>query len=69
LEGQDNDLIERIKKSEYFKPIHGILDQLLQPSTFIGRAPQQTRKFLKEYVSEALKNYTDKLSGESQLNV
>jgi adenylosuccinate lyase len=69
LEGQDNDLIERVKKSDYFKPIHAILDQLLEPSTFIGRAPQQTRKFVKDHVEDALKKYSDKLSGESQLNV
>ena len=39
--GKDNDLVERIKKEPYFSPIHSKLDELLEPSTFIGRAPQQ----------------------------
>lgn len=41
MEGGDNDLIERVKKSAYFAPIHSQLDSLLDPSTFVGRAPQQ----------------------------
>jgi len=39
--GGDNDLIDRIKNSPYFAPIHSQLDKILDPSTFIGRAPQQ----------------------------
>ena len=40
-EGGDNDLIERIKAEPYFSPILGELDSLLDPSTFVGRAPEQ----------------------------
>lgn len=39
--GRENDLVDRIKKSPYFKPILNQLDELLNPSSFIGRAPQQ----------------------------
>ena len=39
--GKDNDLVDRIKKEPYFSPIHSKLGELLEPSTFIGRAPQQ----------------------------
>ncbi|ORZ38794.1 adenylosuccinate lyase [Catenaria anguillulae PL171] len=46
-EGKPNDLLERIKNTEYFKPIHADLDALLEPSTFVGRAPQQVDKFVK----------------------
>lgn len=41
MKGEDNDLVERIRNSAYFAPIHNQLDSLLDPSTFIGRAPQQ----------------------------
>ncbi|WAQ96078.1 PUR8-like protein [Mya arenaria] len=41
-EGGDNDLVERIKKSQYFKPIHAQLEAILDPSTFTGRAPSQS---------------------------
>lgn len=39
--GKSNDMVERILNTSYFAPIHGKLKQLLDPATFIGRAPQQ----------------------------
>ena len=41
--GKENDLVERIKNEAYFAPIHDKLSELLDPSTFTGRAPQQVR--------------------------
>lgn len=40
-EGGDNDLLARVQRDPYFAPILGQLDALLDPKTFIGRAPQQ----------------------------
>lgn len=40
-EGGDNDLLARVQKDPYFAPILGQLDAILDPKTFIGRAPQQ----------------------------
>ena len=37
--GLDNDLIERVRADPYFDPIKGQLDALLDPKTFVGRAP------------------------------
>ena len=69
-EGGDNDLIERIKNTEYFKPIWGDLDALLNPSTFIGRAPQQTEKFVNVTVKKALVPYQDLINdSEVKLSV
>ncbi|ODV86182.1 hypothetical protein CANARDRAFT_211604 [[Candida] arabinofermentans NRRL YB-2248] len=69
-EGGDNDLIERIKNTEYFKPIWDQLDKLLDPSTFIGRAPQQTEKFVKVTVGKALEPYQSMINNEeSKLSV
>ena len=39
--GGDNDLVQRIHSDSYFAAIHTELDHLLEPSTFVGRAPQQ----------------------------
>uniref|UniRef100_A0A023GND2 Adenylosuccinate lyase n=1 Tax=Amblyomma triste TaxID=251400 RepID=A0A023GND2_AMBTT len=39
--GLANDLVERIRADSYFAPIHQQLDSLLNPSSFIGRAPEQ----------------------------
>jgi adenylosuccinate lyase len=44
-EGGSNDLIERIKKTPFFEPVFTELDKLLDPKTFIGRAPAQVEKF------------------------
>lgn len=52
--GEDNDLIERVRKDAYFDPIKDELDALLEPRSFIGRAPQQVDKFLNEWVTPAL---------------
>ena len=41
LHGRENDLVKRIQESSYFTPIHTQLGELLDPKTFIGRAPQQ----------------------------
>ena len=40
-EGLDNDLVRRLRDSEYFAPVHGRLDSLLKPASFTGRAAQQ----------------------------
>ena len=52
--GLENDLIERVRKDEYFEPIKDELDGLLNPRSFIGRAPEQVDRFLSEWVAPAL---------------
>lgn len=56
-EGGKNDLIERIKKTEFFKPVWGEVDALLDPVNFIGRCPEQVTEFVDGDVKEALKPY------------
>lgn len=43
-EGGENDLLARVQQDPYFAPILGQLDAILDPKTFIGRAPQQVCK-------------------------
>lgn len=52
--GLENDLIERVKNDPYFDHIKGQLDALLDPKSFIGRAPEQVDNFLAEWVRPAL---------------
>ncbi|GIY11009.1 adenylosuccinate lyase [Caerostris extrusa] len=61
MQGGDNDLVERILNSPYFAPIYDQLDSLLNPSTFIGRAPEQVTEFLEEEVYPLLEPYKDQL--------
>lgn len=42
--GMENNLVDRIQRCQYFEPIHKELGSLLEPSSFIGRAPQQVRQ-------------------------
>lgn len=55
--GLDNDLIMRVKKDSYFDPIIHELDTLLDPTTFVGRAPDQVFEFINNEVQPVLKKY------------
>ncbi|MCJ1453112.1 adenylosuccinase ade13 [Mycoblastus sanguinarius] len=62
-EGKDNDLIDRIRATPFFEPITGEFETLLDPKTFIGRAPQQVEKFTEPggEVEKALEKYAEVL--------
>ena len=50
-----NDLLDRIKADSAFSSVADDLDELLDPSRFIGRAPQQVDEFLGEVVAPILR--------------
>lgn len=53
-EGGENDLLERVRSDPYFDGIKGQLDALLDPRSFVGRAPEQVDEFLGQWVHPAL---------------
>lgn len=53
-EGASNDLLDRIAADALFKPVHGTLDQLLDPNLFVGRSPEQVTEFLAECIAPIL---------------
>lgn len=59
--GKDNDLIERVKKDKYFSLVIPQLDKILDPSTFIGRAPEQVTEFVEEEVNPIILKYMGSL--------
>ncbi|KAJ3008495.1 hypothetical protein HKX48_008495 [Thoreauomyces humboldtii] len=69
--GLENDLIDRIRKEPYFAPIIPRLEVLLDPSTFVGRAPQQVDRFLSNDVKRALEPFQQRLKDakDVELNV
>ena len=69
VEGKDNDLIDRIRRTPFFEPILGRLDELLDPKDFVGRAPQQVEKFTRVggEVSQALGKYSEDLKDVKQV--
>ncbi|KPM44641.1 Adenylosuccinate lyase [Neonectria ditissima] len=60
-EGKPNDLIERIRNTEYFSPIHGDLDAVLDPSLYIGRSAVITERMC-AVAKEKLARYSDYLA-------
>ncbi len=52
--GKDNNLIELIKEDETFSPVHNKIDEILDASKFIGRAPSQTVEFIETEVKPIL---------------
>ena len=67
--GKDNDLIDRIRSDEAFHAIHGILDSILEPSRFIGRAKEQTLEFLDEIVTPILQENAEVLGKSGHVSV
>ena len=54
LYGRENDLVSRLRASPYFSPVHTQLGELLDPQTFIGRAPQQVTVLAKVFVFQKI---------------
>ncbi|KAK8189194.1 putative adenylosuccinate lyase Ade13 [Phyllosticta capitalensis] len=69
MEGGQNDLIERIKNTKFFEPVHAEIDRLLDHKTFIGRAPQQVQKFTTTEVAKALAQYAEMNIEAAELHV
>lgn len=69
IEGKPNDLIERVKNDPYFEKIVGIMDEILNPSTYIGCAPEQVSEFLAESIQPLLERYKDQLGGSANINI
>lgn len=67
--GLHNNLIELIIADDYFQPIVGALDGILDPKQFIGRAPQQVDEYPEEEVRPMLSEYEDILTGKVELNI
>jgi len=61
-EGKPNDLMERIAADEIFKPVHSKLDQLMDPSQFVGRSPEQVDEFITDEIDPVLEQFKDLLN-------
>ncbi len=54
LEGKRNDLLDRIAADPQFRMKRGAIDKLLKAEAFVGRAPEQTRDFIKDILDPLL---------------
>ena len=67
--GKDNNLIELIKADKTFAPVHDKLDDILDASKFIGRAPSQTEEFIKNEVDPILKHNAAQLGQKGDVRI
>ncbi|MCK4275919.1 MAG: adenylosuccinate lyase, partial [Phycisphaerae bacterium] len=65
--GRANDLIERLKGDKAFASVD--IKKMVDPATFVGRAPQQVDEFVEAEVEPIRKRYTDLLGLSVELTV
>ena len=72
-EGGKNDLVERIKRTEFFRPVWGDIDAVMDPKLYVGRAPELVERFVGKGgpVERKLAPYMTAILGSdtAQLNV
>ena len=68
-EGKENDLVERIANDPAFGMTKEMIEELLEPKNFVGRAPQQTEEFINEVVQPVLTANSDVLGMVAEINV
>ncbi|MGN0818390.1 MAG: adenylosuccinate lyase [Candidatus Coproplasma sp.] len=69
VNGGDNNLIELIKADQTFAPVHDKLDDILDASKFIGRAPEQTEEFIRNEIDPILQTNAGDLGLKGDVKV
>lgn len=64
-----NDLLSRIADDEAFGVNHDILESILKPELYVGRAPQQVQEFVSEQVQTVLDRYASLLGMQADIRV
>lgn len=67
--GKDNDFLDRVRADPYFEPIKHDLNDLLNPSSYIGRAVEQVTEFLEEEVKPIIELYERQLAKEKPITL
>ena len=64
-----NDLLDRIAADPAFGVSRERLESVLEPSLYVGRAPEQTREFIAEEVEPVRRRYADELGVRSEISL
>ncbi|RMZ74553.1 adenylosuccinate lyase [Pyrenophora seminiperda CCB06] len=62
-EGKANDLVDRIRKTEFFKPIWGDLDAMLDSKLYTGRSEKIVEEFCGGVLAKKLEKYKSAIEG------
>lgn len=71
-EGKPNDLVDRIRATACFQPIHELLDSTLDTSLYVDRSVAITERFCNEvvpYKLEWCREYLDKAPDSSAFHL
>lgn len=66
--GQPNDLLQRLQHDPIFSQLSLAWDELLDPSRYVGRAPQQVAEFIETVITPIRQKYAAHLSTSSPRN-
>ncbi|MBQ6392335.1 MAG: adenylosuccinate lyase, partial [Eubacterium sp.] len=68
-EGKENDLLERIASDPAFGMDMDQLRSIMKPENFVGRAPEQTEEYIRDFVRPVLDANQDILGMTAEINV
>ena len=68
-EGKENDLLERIASDPAFGMDMNQLRSIMKPENFVGRAPEQTEEYIRDFVRPVLDANRDILGMTAEINV
>ena len=68
-EGGENNLLDLIRKDDAFRAVHDRLDDILDASKFIGRAPQQVEEFIVQEIDPILSRHRSLLGEKGEVNI
>ena len=69
VNGKENNLIDLIKGDDMFAPVSGKLDEILDASKFIGRAPSRTVEFIANEIDPILQENSGDLGLKGDVKV
>ncbi|WP_302623837.1 adenylosuccinate lyase [uncultured Clostridium sp.] len=69
VEGKENDLLERIAHDDAFPQDMEQLKSIMSPENFVGRAPNQTVEFFRDYIDPILEQEKSALGIHADINV
>ena len=67
MHGKSNDLLIRLRGDDAFRGID--LDSVMDPSRFVGRAPEQVEDFIRDVVIPIRQRYRETLGQSVELKV